>query len=75
VDLFAVLPSASFRGPSGQDCPTGREAAPGPSAPERVISAELQARGQSSDALAMMVTSMVRMVQMGKERDSRWKSS
>jgi hypothetical protein len=40
-----------------------------------VISAELQARGQSSDALAMMVTSMVRMVQMGKERDSRWKSS
>lgn len=47
----------------------------GSTAPERVIAAELQRRGQSSDALSMMVSSMVRMVQVGKQRDSRWKAS
>jgi hypothetical protein len=44
-------------------------------AAERVIASELQARGQNSDALSMMVSSMVRMVQVGKQRDSRWKAS
>jgi hypothetical protein len=40
-----------------------------------VIAAELQARGASSDALSMMVSSMLRMVQAGKSSDSRWKAS
>ncbi len=45
------------------------------SAPEQVLAAELQERGQSHDALSMMVSSMVRMVQAGKSSDSRWKAS
>ena len=45
------------------------------SAPEQVLAAELQERGQSNDALSMMVSSMVRMVQAGKSSDSRWKAS
>ncbi|WP_216910074.1 hypothetical protein [Synechococcus sp. CCY 0621] len=46
-----------------------------PTAAERVLAAELQARGNESDALSMMVASMARMVQSGKASDSRWKSS
>lgn len=42
---------------------------------ERVLAAELQARGASHDALAMMVSSMARMVQAGRTSDSRWKAS
>lgn len=42
---------------------------------ERVLAAELQARGDSHDALAMMVASMARMVQAGRTSDSRWKAS
>jgi hypothetical protein len=45
------------------------------SAPDQVLAAELQERGQSHDALSMMVSSMVRMVQAGKSSDSRWKAS
>ena len=45
------------------------------SGPERVIAAELDNRPTSSDALSMMVSSMVRMVQAGKTSDSRWKAS
>jgi hypothetical protein len=40
-----------------------------------VIAAELDNRPTSSDALSMMVNSMVRMVQAGKTSDSRWKAS
>jgi hypothetical protein len=40
-----------------------------------VLAAELQARDEAHDALSMMVTSMARMVQAGKTRDSRWKDS
>jgi hypothetical protein len=50
-------------------------AAPAPSAAERVLASELAGRSESHDALSMMVTSMVRMVQAGKMRDSRWKDS
>ncbi|MFM7635585.1 MAG: hypothetical protein ACKO7Z_08415 [Cyanobacteriota bacterium] len=71
MDLFAVLPTTK---PSPASSP-GFQPAAGATAPERVIAAELQARGQSSDALSMMVSSMVRMVQVGKQRDSRWKAS
>ena len=45
------------------------------SAPDLVLAAELQDRGQTSDALSMMVSSMVRMVQAGKSSDSRWQAS
>ena len=44
-------------------------------AAERVLAAELQARGEESDALSMMVSSIARMVQAGKSCDSRWKAS
>jgi hypothetical protein len=45
------------------------------SAPDRVLAAELQGRGEDSGALAMMVSSMVRMVQAGQSPESRWKAS
>ena len=44
-------------------------------AAEQVLAAELQARGDESDALSMMVSSIARMVQAGKSSDSRWKAS
>jgi hypothetical protein len=76
VDLFAALPTSRPAAPlpsqMSHSCPA---AGSGATAPERVIASELQARGQSSDALSMMVSSMVRMVQVGRERDSRWKAS
>ena len=45
------------------------------SAAERVLAAELEARGASSGALSMMVSSMVQMVQAGQTPQSRWKAS
>jgi len=48
---------------------------PTPSAAERVLAAELQARGETHDALSMMVSSVVRMVQAGKSGESRWKDN
>ena len=44
-------------------------------APERVLAAELESRGEANGALSMMVTSMVQMVQAGKAPASRWKAS
>jgi len=41
-------------------------------ASERVIAAELQARGQACDALSMMVSSVARMVQAGRCSENRW---
>ena len=45
--------------------------------PERVMAAELGHRSQPSEALSMMVSSMVRMVQAGKGQaaGSRWSAS
>lgn len=71
LDLFAALPTAR---PAANTAATQAEPLPGATAAERVLAAELQARGASSDALSMMVSSMVRMVQVGKQRDSRWKA-
>lgn len=48
---------------------------PSLTAPERVLAAELQSRGENSQALSMMVTSMVQMVQAGKAPASRWTAS
>ena len=44
-------------------------------ASERILAAELQARGETTDALSMMVSSVARMVQAGKSSDSRWQAS
>jgi hypothetical protein len=44
-------------------------------ASERILAAEMRCRGEASDALSMMVSSVARMVQVGKSCDSRWKSS
>lgn len=41
-------------------------------ASERVIAAELQARGEACDALSMMVSSVARMVQAGRCSENRW---
>lgn len=46
-----------------------------PTASARVLAAELGARAEAHDALSMMVSSMARMVQAGRTRDSRWKDS
>lgn len=46
-----------------------------PTASERVLAAELEDRHADNDALSMMVSSMARMVQAGKTRDSRWKAT
>ncbi|MCP9771092.1 hypothetical protein KBY66_00385 [Synechococcus sp. Tobar12-5m-g] len=47
------------------------------SAPDRVMEAELGYRSQPSEALSMMVSSMVRMVQAGKGQSaaSRWSTT
>jgi hypothetical protein len=46
-----------------------------PTAAERVLASELEARRDASDALSMMVSSIARMVQAGRSCDSRWKAS
>jgi hypothetical protein len=50
-------------------------AAPAATAAQRVLEAELSGRGDDNDALSMMMSSMVRMVQVGQTNDSRWKAS
>ena len=45
------------------------------SAAERVLAAELSGRSEHHDALSMMMSSMVRMVQAGQSRDSRWQDA
>jgi hypothetical protein len=46
-----------------------------PTASDRVLASELGARAEAHDALSMMVSSMARMVQAGRTRDSRWKDN
>jgi hypothetical protein len=48
---------------------------PKSTAAQRVLAAELQGRSEDSDALSMMMSSMVRMVQVGQSKDSRWQDS
>jgi len=53
--------------------PSGSSATPKAlTASERVIAAELQARGEACDALSMMVSSVARMVQAGRCSENRW---
>ncbi|MEB3168701.1 MAG: hypothetical protein VKK97_08215 [Synechococcaceae cyanobacterium] len=60
--------------PRRQTCGAVALSAQPPTAAERILAAELVGRGESDDALSMMVASIARMVQAGKTRDSRWKS-
>ena len=81
LDLFSRYPSAI---PAQAAPATAARAIPAPtghtfginaSGPERVLASELEGRTAASDALSMMVSSMVRMVQAGKSSDSRWEAS
>jgi hypothetical protein len=42
---------------------------------DRVIASELRYRDKTSEALSMMVSSMVRMVQAGQTTSGRWSAS
>ena len=68
LDLFSRYPSAI-------PAKAGQPSATNTSGPERVLASELEGRTPNSDALSMMVSSMVRMVQAGKSSDSRWEAS
>jgi hypothetical protein len=68
LDLFSRYPSAI-------PAKAGQPSATNTSGPERVLASELEGRTAASDALSMMVSSMVRMVQAGKSSDSRWEAS
>lgn len=57
---------AGAAGPASSSCRT---------VAEQVLAAELEVRGECSDALSMMVSSIARMVQAGRSSDSRWKAS
>lgn len=58
--------SSRWSDPGASDAPT---------AAERVLAAEMKARGEANDALSMMVSSMARMVQAGRSSASRWQAS
>jgi hypothetical protein len=67
--------ASAQRGDSTRGSAAFSAPAPRLTAAERVLAAELEARGDSHDALSMMVSSMARMVQAGRTSDSRWKAS
>ena len=81
LDLFSRYPSAipAQAAPATAaraiPAPTGHTFGTNASGPERVLASELEGRTAASDALSMMVSSMVRMVQAGKSSDSRWEAS
>ena len=71
LDLFSRYPSAI----PAQAATAGPGSGTNTSGPERVLASELEGRTPNSDALSMMVSSMVRMVQASKSSDSRWEAS
>ena len=81
LDLFSRYPSAipaeaaPATAPRTIPAPAGQTFGTNSSGPERVLASELEGRTAASDALSMMVSSMVRMVQAGKSSDSRWEAS
>jgi hypothetical protein len=81
LDLFSRYPSAitaeAAPAMAARAIPTtsGQGFGTNTSGPERVLASELEGRTPTSDALSMMVSSMVRMVQAGKSSDSRWEAS
>ena len=81
LDLFSRYPSAipaqAAPATAARTIPSTAGMAFGThsSGPERVLASELEGRTAASDALSMMVSSMVRMVQAGKSSNSRWEAS
>lgn len=81
LDLFSRYPSAipaqAAPAAAARAVPatSGQALLTNTSGPERVLASELEGRTPTSDALSMMVSSMVRMVQAGKSSDSRWEAS
>lgn len=72
LDTFPASPWPSVRAQVPQA--DARALPSSPTAAERVIAAELQSRGDGCDALAMMVSSVARMVQAGRSSENRWKA-
>lgn len=73
---FSSTPFGSATGGAALPSPASRHhSASNGSAVHHVIASELKHRNQPSDALAMMVNSMVSMVQAGKASPSRWSAS
>ena len=73
---FSSTPFTSSNGSEALPSPASRHhSASSGSAVHHVIASELKHRNQPSDALSMMVTSMVSMVQAGKASRSRWSAS
>jgi len=77
-DAFQSAINAS-RDATGANAPEGQRRGPSiridrGTAAEQVLASELKGRQDNSDALSMMVSSMVHMVQAGKTRSasSRW---
>ena len=78
LDLFSRYPSAipaQAAPAAAARAAAGLASGTNTSGPERVLASELEGRTPNSDALSMMVSSMVRMVQAGKSGDSRWEAS
>lgn len=75
----AALNVSASRPDTNQPSETAQSAATAPqpaaTAAQRVLEAELSGRSDDNDALSMMMSSMVRMVQAGQSNDSRWKAS
>ena len=72
---IAAHAASALRSEASRTLASTAERSPCLTAAERVLAAELQARGDSHDALSMMVSSMARRVQAGRTSDSRWKAS
>ena len=72
---IAAHAASALRSEASRTLASTAERSPCLTAAERVLAAELQARGDSHDALSMMVSSMARMVQAGRTSDSRWTAS
>ena len=72
---IATHAASALRSEASSTRASAADRSPRLTAAERVLAAELQARGDSHDALSMMVSSMARMVQAGRTSDSRWKAS
>lgn len=80
MNISATRPDATRPDTTGADAslaeaPQQPITAPAATAAQRVLEAELSGRSDDNDALSMMMSSMVRMVQAGQTNDSRWKAS
>lgn len=77
-DQLSPLPNRSPASRHLHSWPSTSASVKGASAAERVMADELRDRSEPGDALSMMVSSMVRMVQAGKTSKvgaSRWSAS